>query len=105
MHASSHQGQGMVGNWLFRLTSLVDSSDGAISVLSKFRRSSAIVVIALSAFIATGCQLGKQHDGGGGGTASLVSITVTPTNPSVLVGATIQLSGVGTLSDGTQVSG
>jgi Bacterial Ig-like domain (group 2) len=105
MHASSHQGQGMVGNWLFRLTSLVDSSDGAISALSKFRRGSAIVVIALSAFIATGCQLGKQHDGGGGGSASLVSITVTPANPSVLVGATIQLSGVGTLSDGTQVSG
>jgi Bacterial Ig-like domain (group 2) len=106
MNASSHEEKIAVTaeNWFARLRSLQDTANGARSGLCKFRRSSAIATMALSLFIATGCQLGKQHnDGGGGSSANLVSITITPPTPSVLVGATIQLSGFGTLSDGTQV--
>jgi hypothetical protein len=57
--------------------------------------------------LGTGCQLGKHHGGGGGGgggsNATLVSITVTPASPSVLVGSPLQLSCYGTMSDGSQV--
>jgi hypothetical protein len=68
--------------------------------LSRFCRNFSIAAVAVSLFVATGCQLGKH--GGGGGNANLVSITITPANPQEVVGATIQLSGFGTFSDGTQ---
>lgn len=56
-------------------------------------------ILALAVALAAGCSGG----GGGGGSApkTLVSITVTPANPSVTAGATQQFSATGTFSDGT----
>jgi YVTN family beta-propeller protein len=62
--------------------------------------SVALTVIALTAFIA-GCGGGGGGGGGGGPTATLISISVTPANPSIPVGVTKQFAASGTYSDGT----
>jgi hypothetical protein len=79
-----------------------DRGQSANTQIIRVRRTTAIAMIAISSFIGTGCQFGKNH-GGGGSNPTLVSITITPASPSVLVGSTIQLSGYGTMSDGSQV--
>src|SRR6201987_223006 len=62
------------------------------------------IVVAMTAW--SGCSLSKHH-GGGGANASLVSITITwagsPQAPALVTGQNLQLSGYGTLSDGSQV--
>ena len=68
----------------------------------QIRRNTAFLIIALCSLLGPGCQLGKQH-GGGGSNSTLVSITIMPASPSMLVGSTLQLSGYGTMSDGSQV--
>src|ERR1700741_4445351 len=97
------QQERVTGQTLF--TQLAPSADGAECKMRMVQlgRRMAILMIALSSIIGTGCQFGKGHGGGGGSNATLVSITITPASPSVFVGQTIQLSGYGTMSDGSQV--
>jgi len=88
-------------------TSLPKGVDFGRTNPRQIRRTKPIAMIALFTIISVGCQLGKQHGGGGGGgnNAQLVSITVTPPSPNVVVGEQLVFSGYGTLSDGSEVSG
>jgi len=88
-------------------TSLPKGVDFGRTNPRQIRRTKPIAIIALFTIISVGCQLGKHNGGGGGGgnNAQLVSITVTPPSPSVVVGEQLAFSGYGTLSDGSQVSG
>lgn len=100
MNTRGQQGKVTARRLFARLTRFSSGKTGKVQI----RRTTAIATIALCSFIGTGCQFGKQHGGGGGGSnAQLVSITITPASPSVLVGAGLQFSGFGTMSDGTQV--
>jgi len=62
-------------------------------------KSSKILFIILTFALLTGC--GGSGGDGGTPTAALVSIAVTPANPSIPVGVTKQFTATGTYSDGT----
>src|SRR6202162_3277285 len=63
------------------------------------------VISVLSAFICSGLLLscgGIRASQGGGGTAKLTQITIAPSNPSIMKGASQQLTATGIYDDGTQ---
>jgi hypothetical protein len=61
-------------------------------------KSSKIALLILLYVLVAGC---GGSGGGGSPTATLISIAVTPTNPSIPVGVTKQFTATGTYSDGT----
>ena len=60
-------------------------------------KSSRIALLILISALLAGCGGGN----GGGPTATLVSIVVTPPNPSIPAGVARQFTATGTFSDGT----
>ena len=62
------------------------------------------VISVLSALICSGLLLscgGISASQGGGGTPKLTQITIAPSNPSIMKGASQQLTATGTYSDGS----
>ncbi|GFE56828.1 DUF3443 family protein [Geobacter sp. AOG1] len=68
-------------------------------------RSSNVLFLALWIVLVAGCGGGGSGGGivgGGGGTKSLVSIAITPSNPSIAVATTQQFTATGAYSDNTK---
>ena len=62
-----------------------------------------LVVLLMGVTLFVGCGGGSSNSGGGGNTTpTLVSISVTPANPSIGVKATQQFTATGSYSDGNR---